>query len=731
MNHRKKLESPGTKREFLGCLASLFDPLGLVGPLTLAGKILLQKMWKVPDLNWDGQLPDALKDEAERWCESVLSLPISFPRNCNLKKDDVVFHVFVDSSELGYGACVYAVSNNESHIVCAKSRVAPTKNVSLPRLELCAAVLGAELFDVIATSLHLTNPVVHFWSDSSVTLCWIKSPSYQWSTFVANRVSTIQRLSNPDSWHFVKGSINIADLISRGTLDLSDMRCSLWQKGPKFLLNPDDWPDSVDLFVTDLERKKKAEVLTVSQEKNGDMFSHISSWHLLIGVVARILSWSRPANVKAVDLWSEAEIVLLRLIQSESFHEEIAMLKKGDKLKRSSCLFVFDPQLDEQGLMRVGGRLSRSRLPWESQHPVILPRSHRYVEMMVQRVHLDTLHGGTEMMSAELRKRFWILKGKILAKSVKSRCPTCIRFDSSLPSLNENVAPLPPDRSTLSSSFSSVGCDFCGPFAIKVKNKVEKMYILLFVCATTRAVHLEVTSSLSSDDFLLAYRRFVARRCVPKLIRSDNAMTFKKASKILKIPWLFNAPSAPWWGGFFEIMVKLIKKPLKKVLKNALLSKEEFISVVYEVEKIVNNRPLTPVSSDVNDELPLTPSMLMGNVFSSGFASDSLSSSQMTRRHRYILKVVSGLKRRWHFEYLAALNQGRKRFYAQGEVKVGDLCYLDNGKHRVDFPLVRVVQVEPGPDGKIRLVKIKCGDKLFWRAIQRLIPLEMNRFPHG
>ena len=206
---------------------------------------------------------------------------------------------------------------------------------------------------------------------------------------------------------------------------------------------------------------------------------------------------------------------------------------------------------------------------------------------------MSRMHQGVEGCIAVLRRRFAILACRRLLRRIKMKCTTCRRFDA-LPA-NELSPPLPEDRVSLRKPFEAVGVDHAGPLLIRDGDGNRKAWILLFVCASSRAVYLQLTPSTSSDDFLLVYRRFVARFGKPLLIRSDNGPGFAAAAQLIAIDWKFNPPSAPWHGGFYKRLVAVIKAPLKRVLGQALLKWEEMATLLAEVEFLVNDRPLTCV----------------------------------------------------------------------------------------------------------------------------------------
>ena len=724
-----------TKRSFLGVLSSVFDPLGVLSPLVLWGKILMQRVWKSDATGWDEVLSDELTEEINRWSEElkkVSSVKIDRWLNTSFSKDEFWIHCFVDASESGFGACVYVVTRSTSMLLTSKTRVAPLKVSSLPRLELQAAVMGVHLVEFVLKAIPKPEKIF-YWSDSKVTLAWLNSPSYKWATFVANRVAEIQRRSSSDQWLHVPGTDNPADWASRGC-EVESLQSDFWLHGPSWICSPTDWPAQHEKESTDVEMKKVKTVAAVEVEEQVDLFPRSSSWKKIVRLIALIrrMKTKRASaepdhkNVQPLDdeELNAAESTLIRMIQSNYYAEEIAALKKNDAVQRSSSLWKLDPFMDAEGLLRVGGRIGKSLLNYDAQHPIILPHGDRYVAALVEDTHLDLHHGGVDSMVTSLRNKFWITKAKRLCRKVKTKCMTCKRFDGKV--MNEVMAPLPEERVTLSRPFSFIGVDFAGPFMTKVRGEVTKSYLLVIVCCSTRALHLELTESLMTEDFILAFRRFVARRGWPKGIRSDNGRTFVKAAEMLKISWKFNPPHAPWWGGQFERYVQLVKKPLARVLGQALVSQKELEALFLELERTINSRPLIKPSDDVKDPGPVTPAMLLGEVFDEKGTELKFNADQVTKRMRYVEKLRKNLSRRWHDEYLGSLMERRRTFFHRHEIQVGDLAFLDTGKKRVDWPMVKITEIFRGSDGRTRAVRVQVGDTEFIRPVQRLVPLELS-----
>ncbi|XP_042911743.1 uncharacterized protein [Parasteatoda tepidariorum] len=196
------------------------------------------------------------------------------------------------------------------------------------------------------------------------------------------------------------------------------------------------------------------------------------------------------------------------------------------------------------------------------------------------------------------------------------------------------------------------GVDLCGPLLLKGD---RKCWVVLFTCAIYRAVHLEVVSSLSTDCFILALRRFIARRGHPSTVYSDNGTNLVGTANLLKninwneiedfasrkrISWKFNPPSAPWWGGFFERLIGVLKGILRKVLGRACLNEEELATVLCDAESLINSRPITYLSEDPEDLSALTPSMFLQEIKEIGVPEfDLIDSKKLNKRYSYRLKL--------------------------------------------------------------------------------------------
>ena len=538
----------------------------------------------------------------------------------------VEIHAFGDASEQAYGACVYLRVLSEGKykvsLVCSRTRVAPIKKISLPRLELLAALVCAHLAEFVRSALYLKSSVINCYTDSTVSLAWIKSDPLRFKTFVSNRISDIQILVPPSQWAHCPGSNNPADYASRGLRGEDLMKCSMWINGPDWLWQYPTYPHSdkvKPLSNVDISSEEKPVSCLISVNAAPIFnFERHSSLTKVINIVAWVHRFinnclchrsrrnSGPLSSPEI---SFATVRVWRTLQHQSYGHEITQLQQGRLLHKSSQIGKLNPALDNEGLLRVHTRLKYAELPPEMKYPIILPYSHITV-LLVRFQHILMKHAGIEALLTSLRNTFWIIGARRIVKYVIRYCIYCQRHDSQ--PLSEVAAPLPHHRVRQAPPFARIGMDMARPLYIRNSNR--KYYIFLITCCCTRSIHLELTPSLNLSDTLLGFRKFAARRGVPSVVYSDNAPTFgAMPRKLAELygphapSWNNIAPRSPWQGGWWERLVRSVKMALRKTLGNGMLSHKELEVTLYEVEAAINTRPITrlPVNSD--EIGPLTP----------------------------------------------------------------------------------------------------------------------------
>ena len=429
-----------TKRVVLNWFSRLFDPLGLAAPYIMQAKCLFQELWKL-GLQWDDEIPHEFQIQFMRWVDGLKALgQWRIPRNytgtrwCDIKC--LQLHGFGDASPKGYGACVYLRAEMTdgsyvSSLVIAKSKVAPLKQMTLPRLELLGALLCARLVRFVKEALMLSGEVQdRCWTDSMIVLSWIRSDPVRWKTFVSNRVSEIQTLVSVDRWSHCPGSENPADLLTRGVCAEELVNSKLWLEGPQFLLQDLDVSEVCD-ELGDLDPVLTSEsagsALVTSHEVRERIFD-VDRWGSLtkaIRVVAWVLRYISNLKLTRVerqltsDLTFEelkcARYQLILSVQQHEFAVEISALKEGRPIPKTSALARLTPFLGEDGLLRIQGRLQFSALSHAEKHPIILPRCHLSV-LLTRFQHRLLKHAGVPQMMSSLRNEFWIIGLRRIAK---------------------------------------------------------------------------------------------------------------------------------------------------------------------------------------------------------------------------------------------------------------------------------------------------------------------------
>ncbi|XP_077291427.1 uncharacterized protein LOC143923098 [Arctopsyche grandis] len=534
---------------------------------------------------------------------------------------------------------------------------------------------------------------------------------------------------------------------------------SLWWDGPSWLkLDESRWPRRPPEITIDLPERRVVTNATLVRENNWiDKHSHLPRLLRVLSYVRRPLR-NKQLNVKENNEPSALELKdalnnLIRLSQMESFPLEYRLLSKGHPIPSSSKLAKLSP-LFHENLICVGSRLPLGTTL--STSPIILSNKHKLTHMIVRDAHLKYIHLGTQALLSLLRQTYWPLAGHNTVKGVVRSCVICFRNKPL--SHNRLMGLLPLERTTANFPFSHVGIDFAGPFPVKSgcnkNSKIIKGYVCVFVCFSSKAVHLELVGDLTSSNFLNCLRRFVARRGRPNTIYSDNATNFVGASrelvnlvkliyerpheeKLLRyvasegIRWKFNPPRAPHMGGLWEAAVKSMKIHLNKVLKATTLNFESFCTVLTQIEACMNSRPLSPLSSDPLDLLPLTPGhFLIGR----SLLALPMEVKYNTNVHANLLQIqltTAAFWKRWSAEYLHSLQLRHKwKKDSSNNLSVGQMVLLKE-EHMLPtrWVLGRVTKLYPGPDGRVRVVDVFTASGEFRRSSHLVAPLPI--LPQG
>ncbi len=415
-------------------------------------------------------------------------------------------------------------------------------------------------------------------------------------------------------------------------------------------------------------------------------------------------------------------------------------------------LLSLHPFLDNQGVLRVGGRLQRSKLKYSQRHPVVLDRKEPLTHLIVQYLHTTSCHAGPTLLLSILSRSFHVIAGKRLVRDVCRKCVICRKQSQVV--AEQRMGQLPPQRITPSDVFSTVGIDYAGPFLVKCGNPrkpvMVKNYLCVFVDFVVKAVHLELVTDMTAEAFVATLRRFIARRGKPKEIFSDNGTNFVGAERdlcelyqLLKekplqdtvhayclhqdIQWHFSPERAPHFGGLWEAAVKSAKTLLKKTVGLHKFTYEELYTVITQIESCLNSRPLVPFDSTDEDRLNvLTPGhFLVGRPLEAlPDKGDILQQPSTLKRWNLCQLVIREFWYRWSTEYIRTLNRLNKWRKIHEDIQVGDIVLLkDSTTFQNSWPLGRIVKTYPGQDGLVRVVLVKTAKSLLRRPICKLVLL--------
>ena len=409
----------------------------------------------------------------------------------------------------------------------------------------------------------------------------------------------------------------------------------------------------------------------------------------------------------------------------------------------TSSLLPLTPFTDDEGVLRVGGRLRNADIANEAKHQVILPSKHFVTDLIIRECHEISAHSGCEYVLAELRQKYWILKGRKSGKRIINSCIVCRKLKArSRPPL---MGDLPAKRFGFSKPpFTYTGLDFFGPLKIKQGRARLKRWGTIFTCMTIRAVHWEVTESLETDTFINTFRRFINRRGKPTVMLSDCGTNFKGADKELKenlkdlnqqkvgnfatsncIEWRFNPPGSPHMGGAWERLIRSVKHALKVVMKDRIFTDFQLQTLFTEMENILNQRPLTKVSDDCNDFSALTPNhFLHAGVTNNDVEFDEMPCTR--KKWQQVQLASSHFWKRWLKEYLPTLTPRKKWRNQSTNLGIGDLVIVkdDDDMSSKRWNLGRIVKVNKGKDGVVRVATVKTAKGVYTRPAVKLFPLE-------
>ncbi|XP_058449040.1 uncharacterized protein LOC131429001 [Malaya genurostris] len=759
-----------TKREVLRVLMTIYDPLGLIAPFLVYLKILLQEIWR-SGIQWDDQIDDNIFKKWQLWLQVLpqvegVQIPRCFLSNFAPDYEHVQLHTFVDASESAMAAACYLRFVWHDKIRCclvaAKTRVAPLRYHSVPKLECQSAVIGVRLARSVIDSLSFQVDKFFYHSDSRDVICWLNSDHRRYSPFIAHRVSEILEATVADEWRWIPTKLNVADDATKWEKFPDMTPNSRWYNAPEFLwLTEESWPRQPAVGCkTDIELRPGL----LAHFIKPDSFLNVSSWKRMINIAVTISRFPMNCRLRiqkkpiitgapSFEEFITAERYLIQQAQRECYLDEVAILSNLNEAKlsvpKSSSLYKLSPFLDDHGIIRMRGRTNAcGYITEDAKNPIILPRDHHTTKLIIAHYHNKYHHQNHEIIINELRQRFCIPRLRIAYANVRKHCQRC-KNDRSIPQ-PPIMADLPPERlDAFARPFTHVGIDYFGPLEVVVGRRVEKRWGMLITCLTTRAIHIEVVHTLNTDSCVMGLRNFAARRGTPRTIYSDRGTCFIGANREMQeavsqvnlkdimrefsgveTSWKFNPPLSPHMGGIWERLISIVKRNLMAVQLSRKPSDEVLRNLLTEIENTVNSRPLTHVPIDDESAPALTPNHFLLGSSDGTKPLCTLDDSGIVLRRcwRTSQLLANQFWKRWLTDYLPEITRRTKWYSKTKPIEIGDVVVIvDPQLPRNCWPKGKVIGTKPSKrDGEIRAATVKTKTGIYERPVAKLAVLDIR-----
>ena len=769
-----------TKRGVLSQIAKVYDPVGIFLPVTIRGRCLMRELW-AQKIEWDQQIPSSLQKVWDNLSVDLCNLKsIKFPRNA-VDSFSSTLCLFCDAAKLSFGFVSYAVNNQQSKLIFAKSKVSPIKPRSIPTLELLSVYLALKCLPTIFNSYDENMFTRVFLAvDSQIALSWVLSGETKTkNVFVKNRIADIrlmklefeEKYGISIKFKYVSSDNNPADLLTRGVKvkELNE-QWSFWFNGPTWLIAPEiNWP------VSSLDCLSKQDKLQTVEQNSCDVnlntavylsqdsseirpildINKFSSLDKLFKVTRLVFAFG--CRKQSVDHAEKAKMYWIKQMQKESFQDELEYFQGNDKSKVPTLVDQLNLFLDSDGLLRSKGRISKTLYySFDVLNPILLAPKHHLTKLLIEDFHFRCKHLGLQTTVNFLRTSgFWVPRARQVVKSVLSKCLTCQKFNS-FSFRYPKMTDMPRDRMNLVRPFEHTGMDYTGHLFVRdpETKKSVKMYVLLYTCLNIRAIHLDLIPDMSTRSFLMSFLRFTNLYGIPASIYTDNAKSFMAGGKILADALSSNAFQehlsyqgikhrklpvySAWVGACWERLIRVVKNCLYKTIGRATLTYFELLTVLSDVQLAVNSRPLTYRTSE-NDLEAITPNCFLrfcGNsslilrenisVWDDLPSQNDLENTLDKRREAF-----EHFRNMWYESYLLSLREHSKYLHEtdwENKVKVNDIVLIKlPNKSRPFWQMGRIIELIVGYDNKVRSVRLKRGDgQICHHSLKHLYPLELS-----
>lgn len=774
-----------TKRRVLKEAATIFDPLGWAMPIVLLARMFIRRIWK-ENYSWDQPLTEELSREWQKIRCALLDI-----RNIELNRrmftcpkanlsTEWELHAFSDASIEAFAVVVFIKSGGHLAFVAAKSRLTPSRKLSVPRLELVAAVLASRYIQYVQKALNLEQfHKVTLWSDSKCILSWLRTTKIL-PAYVQKSVTEIKSCQI-HNFYYVPTDLNPADVATRGA-DFQSLKGMNWWNGPSWLSDESNWPeqnisceentsDNAALQVNEEEKILLTKIRLAANKFNPSEYSSspfaldpakFSSFERLLkrsafilhGInrifLARIGRKALPVDNEKTD-YQFVRIIWLLWDQKRAYTEIPSNKRSNVAFLRNMNVFQ-----DQHNLYRCITRLQNSEKDEETIYPILLVKDSPITTLIVMSIHVNNLHSGTTYTLAALRRTYWLPSGRQqVFKIIKQNCAVCKKHTAK-PYAAPEMAPLPEFRIRKTETpFRNVGLDIFGPIKTRLPSepkKLQKRWVVIFTCLIIRAIHLELIEDMTTFEIFHAFRRFFARRGVPENIVSDNAPQFHVVERRFvsvwhyvaekpeivnyfakkEIKWKFIPAHSPWMGGVYERLIKSVKDAFEKAYANLVMSDKQLTTVLVEIEAMLNARPISYVDRNIDTPI-ITPNHFLSLQFPAIPVNfENQPEDNISELWKSAENFLNTYWKRWADNYLLALRERTddmkdKHLVEKREPKVGELVLMvEPSSRRSTWRRAIVERLITSEDNKIRSAQIKVsnGGRMI-RPITKLLPLDL------